>query len=83
MRRQYLGLALFLVATLPADLRANGAGDALRLTLPDRSGAGITALPQGGSPAAPMPPTTGTAPPTAWGDNCGYIPPEARDRPNS
>ena len=53
MRRQYLGLALFLVATLPADLRANGAGDALRLTLPDRSGAGITALPQGGSPAAP------------------------------
>ena len=78
MRRTYLSLALFLLAALPADLRAEGAGDTLRLVLPDQAGAGAATRPLGDGPARPTDGATGTAAPQTWGDNCGYIPPGER-----
>lgn len=83
MRRTCLSLALFLLAALPADLRAEGAGDTLRLVLPDQAGAGTATWPRGDGPARSTDGATGKPAPQTWGDNCGYIPPGERPRPNT
>ena len=83
MRREWLCLALCLATVAPAGLRAQAADDRFRLTLPQAGGGAPPLQRPADGPGLQSRPETRQVAPQDWGDNCGYVPPEARTRPST